>query len=86
MARCQAESNGIFALAALKPSTSALILSTTIDTLVPSKFVKSCNLTVKAAVCEGSVAPVAWPTTRLSASSELPAIEHNRYIMLRCKQ
>ena len=85
MARCRVESNGIFALAALKPSTNALILSTIIGPLAQSKFAKSCKLTVKAAVCEASVAPVDWHTTRLSASFVLLVNGHNRFIMPRCK-
>ena len=85
MARCRVESNDIFALVALKPSTNALIPSTIIGTLAQSKFAKSCKHPVKAAVCEASVAPVDWHTTRLSASFVLVVNAHNRFIMPRFK-
>jgi hypothetical protein len=46
------EFNGIFALAAAKPTMNALIPSIIIVTLGQSKSAKFCKFIVKAAVCE----------------------------------
>lgn len=80
------EFNGTFAPAAAKPSTNALIPSTTIVMSAQSKFAKFYRLTVKAAVCEGLVALADWRIIPSSVSSGLLVKKHNKFITLGCKR
>jgi hypothetical protein len=86
MAKHPVESNGIFALVAIKPSMNGLIPSTIIVISAQSKFAKCSKLTVKAAVCEALAAPVDWHTTPSSVSFGRLVNAHNRFIMPRCKR
>lgn len=80
------EFNGTFAPVAAKPSTNALIPSTTIVTSAQSKFAKFYRLIVKAAVCEVLVALADWRIIPSSVSFGLLVKKHNRFITLGCKR